>query len=99
MADEEAAEVRRLQERQYWDRFMLGHQQLHQLSATDAAADRDFLNVQLDSMEIDYREVVFEPRWELNYRRENIRGLLLSRVVERVRARRVILRLERYGEG
>ena len=99
VADDEAAEARRLQERQYWDRFMLGHQQLHRLSATDAVADREFMNAQLNGMETDYRELVFEPRWMLNDRRENVRGLLLSRMVERARARREILRLERYGES
>ena len=97
--DDEVAEARRLQERLYWDRFMLGHQQLQRLSTTDAAADREFLNQQLDDVEMDYREWVFEPRWQLNQRRERIKALLLSRVIERARTRREILRLERYGES
>lgn len=92
--DGEVAEARRLEERLYWGRFMLGHQQLQNLSLADSAADREWLNEQLEDMEMDYRGWVFEPRWQLAQRRGRIRGLLLSRVMERARARSEILRLQ-----
>ena len=93
-AGDEVAEARRLEERLYWDRFIEGHQQLQHLSSTDAAADREWLDEQLDDMEVDYREWVFEPRWQLAERRGRIRELLLSRVMARARTRSDLLRLE-----
>ena len=90
--DDRMVETRRREESIYWVTFLLGHQELQHHSPEDAAADRQWLHEQLDDMERDSPEWVFEPRWQTAPRRGRIRGLLVSRMMERSRARSQILR-------
>ena len=88
--DDEASaiiDIRRLEERTHWHRFIVVHQRVHNLSLDDMRADYQWMDEQIDEMDSNYRDWANETRWQMGERRARIRRLLLDRVVERTTER------------
>ena len=92
--DEMPAILRRLEERTHWQRFIVLHQRVHNLSLNDMSEDYDWMDQQIEEMDLNYRGWVDESRWQLAERRARIRHLLLDRVIERTRERSLLVHVE-----
>ena len=105
--DEMPSISRRLEERIHWQRFIVVHQRVHNLSLDDMREDYDWMDEHLEEMDSNYRGWVNETRWQLVERRARIRHLLLDRVIGRTRERSLLAhvemchleRMEAYGDS